>query len=146
MPVMIPKVRHRLPQVLRQTHAEEAGGHEEDSRPGSPDGCRGRPPSCRTAPPPMPPSQHCEHVGETVAVVRDQPNAASMGVRNRLNAFMLMDVMVTTAADMMTIAMRGSRISVSGPRISAQGSRRHAVPGPGPGHTPVGHARYPRSR
>ena len=47
-------------------------------------------------------------------MVRDQPNASSMGVRNRLNAFMLMDVITTTAADMMTMAIRGSRISVSG--------------------------------
>jgi hypothetical protein len=34
----------------------------------------------------------------TVAVVRDQANSASMGLRNRLNEFMPIDVIVTTPA------------------------------------------------
>src|SRR5574341_214185 len=34
----------------------------------------------------------------TVAVVRDQPNSASIGLRNRLNEFMPMEVIVTTPA------------------------------------------------
>jgi UDP-3-O-acyl-N-acetylglucosamine deacetylase len=46
-----------------------------------------------------------------VALVRDQPNSASMGRRNRLNEFMPMDVMVTTPAQRSRTMLRESGIS-----------------------------------
>jgi hypothetical protein len=47
----------------------------------------------------------------TVAVVRDQPNSASMGRKNRLNEFMLMDVIVTTPAQRRRTILRESGMS-----------------------------------
>ncbi len=47
----------------------------------------------------------------TVAVVRDQPNSASMGRKNRLNEFMPMDVIVTTPAQRRRTILRESGMS-----------------------------------
>ena len=50
----------------------------------------------------------------TVAVVRDQPNSASMGRRNRLNEFMPIDVIVTTPAHSSRTMLRESGMSEQG--------------------------------
>jgi hypothetical protein len=47
----------------------------------------------------------------TVAVVRDHPNSASMGLRNRLNEFMPIDVIVTTPAQRSRIMLWESGMS-----------------------------------
>ncbi len=48
-----------------------------------------------------------------VAVVRDQPNSASMGRRNRLNEFMPIDVMVTTPAQRSRTILRESGMAAA---------------------------------
>jgi hypothetical protein len=62
----------------------------------------------RTPPSPQP---SMPNMYGTVAVVRDQPNSASMGRRNRLNEFMPIEVIVTTPAQRSRTMLRESRIS-----------------------------------
>src|ERR671922_856286 len=76
----------------------------------------------------------------TVAVVRDQPNTASMGRRNRLNEFMPMDVIVTTQAQSsrtmlwesgMSKAERSSQLCQIGAEITTECRKKFVVAGGG---------------
>jgi hypothetical protein len=81
----------------------------------------------------------------TVAVVRDQPKSASMGRRNRLNEFMLIDVMVTTPAQRSSTMLRESGMARAADLVSyARSTRKSPQNGtknfcPEPGTTRISH-------